>query len=197
MKEILAQDWDIITIQQASHLAIYYDQWEPSLKEYIGIIRSNCTNQNVTLAFKLAHAYWTKYNGSPYGVERYKALCEAVKRQVQEVGIDIIIPDGTAIQNARNTSLNTEHEFTRDGTHLCFGAGRYIAACTWFQILFAPFYNKCILGNPAVHTVTEEERQHPENKYDDNVDVTEENNLLCQKCAFYATLDLYNVTLVE
>ncbi|MFT0264306.1 DUF4886 domain-containing protein, partial [Bacteroides faecis] len=99
----------------------------------------------------------------------------------------------TTIQNARNTSLQTEHDITRDGSHLSYGVGRYLSACTWFQVLFSPFVNKSILGNTSIHVVTEEERTAGDNKYE-AVDVTEENRSLCQECAFLATLDMYNVT---
>lgn len=193
LKELLAQDWDIITIQQGSTLANEYDKWEPSLKEYMEILRRNCTNQNVCIGFQLIHAYWAGYGGAPVGIARYNEIVNSVKRLVQEVGIDLIIPTGTTIQNARNTSLQTEHDITRDGSHLSYGVGRYLSACTWFQVLFSPFVNKSILGNTSIHVVTEEERTAGDNKYE-AVDVTEENRSLCQECAFLATLDMYNVT---
>nr|DAU65838.1 MAG TPA: protein of unknown function (DUF4886) [Caudoviricetes sp.] len=193
LKELLAQDWDIIVIQQVSTLATKFDKWEPSLKEYMEILRRNCINQNMCIGFHLIHAYWTGYGDAPVGIARYNEIVNSVKRLVQEVGIDLIIPSGTAIQNARNTLLQTEYDITRDGSHLSYGVGRYLSACTWFQVLFAPFFNKSILGNTSIHIVTEEEKEAVDNKYG-AVDVTEENKSLCQECAFGATLDMYNVT---
>ena len=43
----------------------------------------------------------------------------------------MIIPAGTAIQNARTSFIGDN--FNRDGYHLTFGLGRYTAACTWLE----------------------------------------------------------------
>ena len=44
--------------------------------------------------------------------------------------IEILIPSGTAIQNARTSYLGDN--LNRDGTHLDYAIGRYIAALTFF-----------------------------------------------------------------
>src|SRR5690606_38332784 len=48
--------------------------------------------------------------------------------------IDIVVPAATAIQNARTSYIGDY--FDRDGYHLRFSLGRYVAACTWFEKLF-------------------------------------------------------------
>lgn len=194
LKQILSQDWDIIVLQQTSGDAIDYLTFNPSLRKLVGYIRENCTNQDVCIAWQLVWAYNSSYGNPPYGVDRYNAICKACKQMVMDNGIDVIIPTGTAIQNARNTSLNTEHDLTRDNTHLSYGVGRYVAACTWFCRLLTPIFNVPILGNSAVHTVTEDEKTA--STYETS-DVTAENNLLCQKCAFYANMNLFAVTDIE
>lgn len=194
LKQILSQEWDIIVLQQVSGDAIDYSTINPSLRKLIGYVRENCTNQKVCIAWQLAWAYNSSYGNPPYGINRYNAICKACKQMISDNGVDVIIPTGTAIQNARNTSLTTEHELTRDNTHLSYGVGRYVAACTWFCRLLTPIFNVPILGNSAVHTVTEDEKST--STYETS-DVTAENNLLCQKCAFYANVNLFNVTDIE
>lgn len=194
LKQILSQDWDIIVLQQVSGDAIDYSTFNPSLRKLIGYIRESCTNQNVCIAWQLVWAYYSTFGNPPYGVDRYNAICKACKQMIADNGIDVVIPTGTAIQNARNTSLNTDHELTRDGSHLSYGVGRYVAACTWFCRLLTPIFNVPILGNSAVHTVTEEEKSM--STYETS-DVTADNNLLCQKCAFYANINMFDVTTIE
>lgn len=194
LKQILSQEWDIIVLQQVSGDAIDYSTFNPSLRKLIGYIRENCTNQKVCIAWQLVWAYNSSFSNPPHGINRYNAICNVCKQMIMDNGIDVIIPTGTAIQNARNTSLNTEHELTRDNTHLSYGVGRYVAACTWFCRLLTPIFNVPILGNSAVHAVTEDEKST--STYETS-DVTEENSLLCQKCAFYANMNIFDVTDIE
>lgn len=194
LKQILSQEWDIIVLQQVSGDAIDYSTFNPSIRKLIGYIRENCTNQKVCIAWQLVWAYNSSYGNPPHGINRYNAICNVCKQMIMDNGIDVIIPTGTAIQNARNTSLNTEHELTRDNSHLSYGVGRYVAACTWFCRLLTPIFNVPILGNSAVHAVTEDEKST--STYETS-DVTEENSLLCQKCAFYANMNIFDVTDIE
>lgn len=183
LKELLAQNWDIITLQQVSTQSTDFKTFNPWLSKLLTYIEKDCPNPEVTLAWQMAWSYWTEYGTMPHGEMRYKMICEAVKEQIKENGIDIIIPIGTAMENARSTSLQTPHDLTRDGTHLCFGAGRYIAACTWYESLIAPVFGETILYNTATHVVTQKEKDA--SKYE-TVDVNETNSLLCQLCAIYA-----------
>lgn len=183
LKELLAQNWDIITLQQVSTQSTDFKTFNPWLSKLLTYIEKDCPNPEVTLAWQMAWSYWTGYGRIPYGEMRYKMICEAVKEQIKENGIDIIIPIGTALENARSTSLQTPHALTRDGTHLSFGAGRYIAACTWYESLIAPVFGETILYNTATHVVTQKEKDA--SKYE-TVDVNETNSLLCQLCAIYA-----------
>ena len=49
-------------------------------------------------------------------------------------GLDIISPTGTAIQNARACGLS-DGQLMRDGFHLSYGLGRYIASLTFIKVL--------------------------------------------------------------
>jgi hypothetical protein len=38
-------------------------------------------------------------------------------------------------------------EFTRDGYHMDYGAGRYAVACTWYETLIKPYTHISMFGN--------------------------------------------------
>lgn len=191
LREILRQPWDVVVLQQFSGDAVDYSTFNPALKQMIRYIRTDCPNQRVALAWQTAWSYWSGYGPEPRGEERWRQICRTTQEMVTRDGIDIIVPVGTAIQNARHTSLQTPYDLTRDGTHLAFGTGCYVAACTWFQALMAPVFNVSILGNKQLHSISEKEKA--ESRYPTQA-VTAENRELCQRCAYYATLDFYNVT---
>lgn len=194
LKQIFSQDWDIVVLNQLSNLAINYGSLNPHLKNLRSFIRQDCTNQKVCIAWQSVWSYYKDYTDNPKGIIGWSDLCSVTKEQINKDGIDIIIPTGTAIQNARGSSLNTVHDITRDGHHLVFGIGRYIAACTWFQTLFSPIFNVNIIGNASTHTVTQGEKDLSTYEW---ADVTNDNKLLCQKAAFMATMDMYNLTYLQ
>ena len=38
-------------------------------------------------------------------------------------------------------------DFTRDGYHMDYGAGRYAAACVWYETLIKPYTHISMVGN--------------------------------------------------
>lgn len=80
----------------------------------------------------------------------WAAYIDATKELVEDTGIQIVIPSGTAVVNARATSVNSPdaYDLTRDGYHMSNGVGRYLAACAVYQKLIAPLNGKSVLGNP-------------------------------------------------
>ena len=80
----------------------------------------------------------------------FNQYVQAAKEIAEKTPVKNVIPAGTAIMNLRASALNTPEmqEFTRDGYHMSKGAGRYAAACTWFEYLLEPAYGISVLGNP-------------------------------------------------
>lgn len=76
-----------------------------------------------------------------------------MKKAVKANKIKIVIPSGTAIQNAR-TSFIGDH-LNRDGYHLDVKIGRYTAACTWFERIF----KHSVVGNPYAPEGLDEARK--------------------------------------
>ena len=174
-------EWDIITFQEISSRSCDPSLFEPYLTALIAGVRKSCPNKKVVIGWNLIWRYALGFSSSgPQGQARWAALCEVAKKKIiSDNGIDFIIPSGTAIENARNTSLNDADELTRDGTHLS-DIGRYIVACTWWEAIMAPMFNNTVLGNSAtLDGMTETQRS------------------LAQQCAFNAVMDMWNLTEIE
>ena len=130
---------------------------------------------------------------SHYCPLRWQNISDVAKLTL-DYDVDMIIPTGTAIQNARGTTLNTPHGLLRDEKHLAFGAGRYVAACTWFEAIISPVFGVSVVGTPAIHAITESEQSR---SIYETAPVTLENRILCQQCAAAAVANPSQITIVE
>lgn len=190
LKELLEQDWDVVTVQQVSTLSQKPNSLSPYLSYLVNQIRKHCPNKDVVIAWQQVWSKWYEDTGMEKSLQDWENI-NSVVRITPGYGVDMIIPTGTAIQNARATELNTPHGLTRDGGHLAYGVGRYVAACTWFEALLAPVFGVSVVGNTAVHAITEAEQ---ENSVYEAVSVTDENRTLCQQCAAAAVNSPFEVT---
>jgi hypothetical protein len=188
LNELLAQDWDVVTVQQLSDLSQKPESLDPSLSYLIGQIRKLCPNKNVVIAWQQVWSYWDGDLDKSIG--NWQNISEVAKLTFN-YGIDMIIPTGTAIQNARGSSLNTPYGLLRDSKHLAYGVGRYVAACTWFEALIAPVYDVSVVGNTAVHAITETEQA---NSTYETAPVTDLNRTLCQQCAAFAVANPFEIS---
>lgn len=145
---ITNDEWDYITFQQVSTHSGIYDSYFPALENLLGYVKTKAINPNVKYAM---HQTWAYPNANPphtsfvnYGndqMKMYSAIVDAVWRAAEKVGIDIVIPSGTAIQNGRTSTLGDT--FNRDASHLSTSIGRYTAACTWYET----FTGNSVVGN--------------------------------------------------
>lgn len=194
---ILNQNWDIVVLQQYSGYASNYSTYSPYIERLAKAIHQNSTNPNILLAWNLIHSYSSDYCakvGISSPEQYWMGIANAASMVMDKNKFDLLIPTGTAIQNARNSTLNTEHELTRDGSHLCYGIGRYVAACTWAEALFAPVFDFNIIGN---NSIIDQQFQSGLSYLDSWVPVTESNKELCQLCAYYACQNPYKITYHE
>jgi len=138
------EDWDIITVQQASHdsgQSWTYDK----LGQLVAWVHEQCPGAKILFHETWAYSKDSNHPGFPrYDCDQakmYNAIMTTVKAETKENGIKKVIPSGTAIQNARTTSLGDN--LTRDGFHLDYRIGRYIAAATWYESITG----KSVIGN--------------------------------------------------
>lgn len=136
---LLDEPWDYVSLQQASTFSGLFDTYRqplPALHHYIDSITNGSVrylwHQTWAYAGNSTHKGFVNYDNDQQTM--YRAIMEASAQVGTLIPLDVLVPSGTAIQNAR-TSFIGDH-LTRDGYHLDLHIGRFIAACTWFESLF-------------------------------------------------------------
>ena len=133
------EPWDYITVQQVSQNSGLYDTYYPFMPSLLQYLRTHATNPGVRFAIHQVWAYACDSNHSGFAnydnnqSRMYREIVKTVNRVARKEHIPIVIPSGTAIQTGRNLMGD---RMTRDGFHLDYGLGRYIAACTWYETFF-------------------------------------------------------------
>jgi hypothetical protein len=152
---IIDEDWDIITFQQGSEQSGLYETYQPYLNNLITYVSGLATNANVKYAFHMTWAYASTSNHTGYDkynndqLTMYNGIVDATLKAMQETNISILIPNGTAVQNARTNSYlkAVGTEISRDGYHMDLGIGRYIVGLGYFQALLGGVYHKDVLAD--------------------------------------------------
>ena len=124
-------DWDYIIFQQVSTSSYNADSYD-DLNALISIVEE--INPTAKLGW---HMTWSdKFTSSEDTM--YNGIVNAVQSKiVTNDKIDVIIPTGTTIQNARTTTVFDPVELMRNANnkHLNYGLGRYAAALTVVKAL--------------------------------------------------------------
>ena len=136
LERVLAEeDWDFVSVQQASPFSGQPESYAllPELVEYV---RARVPEDAVIMFHQTwayspdsTHRQFYRYDNNQ--MKMYNAIVAMVMQEVPKSGIELIIPAGTAIQNARTSHLG--NDLTSDGYHLSRPHGRYIASCTWLE----------------------------------------------------------------
>ena len=136
-KALKDEEWDIVTVQQASGSSGVESTYSP-LKNILEYLIENEPNADIYWHHTWAYQQNSTHSSFPtYGSDQtkmydmiLKALNSKVKTQESIVGI---IPSGTAVQNLRSSYIGDT--ITRDGYHMSYDYGRYTVALTWFAYL--------------------------------------------------------------
>lgn len=130
------EEWDVVTVQQASHFSGKPESYA-KLGEMVSWIRANAPGARIlfqqTWAYSPDSNHWAFHMYGSDQQKMYEAIVSAVRQECPKAGIDGIIPSGTAIQIAR--SMSGDPDYTRDGFHMDLGKGRYTIACAWYETL--------------------------------------------------------------
>jgi hypothetical protein len=133
------KDWDFITLQQSSVQSGKVDSYGEALTNLITYVKNTATNPDTQLVWNMTWAYADTYenmqkNGYTNQISMYNLIVNAVQKKIAtNANFVAVSPTGTAVQNARTSSLGDT--LNRDGTHLTKDVGRYIAAMTMFCTL--------------------------------------------------------------
>ncbi|HBA49459.1 MAG TPA: hypothetical protein DCZ91_17020 [Lachnospiraceae bacterium] len=129
---LTARNWDIVTLQQASHESYREETYQPYLNVLAAFIRDYCPKARLFL-----QQTWVYESGSErirqHGFETYDEMFGKVMgcydRAAEETGADGIIPSGLAFQYALEKGIGRIH---RDTFHASFGVGRFLLALVWY-----------------------------------------------------------------
>ncbi|MBQ8741521.1 MAG: DUF4886 domain-containing protein [Clostridia bacterium] len=127
-------DWDIIALQQSSGGSGNSGSFA-NLDNIISYVSEKCPNAKLLWNMTWAYPNGSKYLDS-YGDTNtmYNSIIscanDIIAPKVKAGALHSIVPVGTAVMNARTSSL--ESTVHRDESHLSEDFGRYIAALTWF-----------------------------------------------------------------
>ncbi|MBQ3227546.1 MAG: DUF4886 domain-containing protein [Clostridia bacterium] len=136
-KGLADEEWDIVTVQQASGSSGVETSYAP-LSKILDFIAENEPNADVYWHLTWAYQGNSTHSSFPtYGKDQmkmYNAILKALNSKVKvQESIVGIIPSGTAVQNLRSSYIGDT--ITRDGYHMSYDYGRYTVALTWFAYL--------------------------------------------------------------
>ena len=132
--------WDIVTLQQSSGVSGVENTYVKSQLQIIAnVVKKNVPNENVRMAWHMTWAYQQTSTHSEFvnyannQKKMYTSIVSAVKNRITvNDNFPMIIPSGTAIQNARTSYIGDA--LTRDGYHLN-DLGRFISGYMWYFTL--------------------------------------------------------------
>ncbi|MBQ0104817.1 MAG: DUF4886 domain-containing protein, partial [Armatimonadetes bacterium] len=194
---LLNEKWDIIILQQVSEQSQRYDTYQPYLNDLIAYIFETI-DYNAKLAWHLTPSYGhTGYEG----IEMYERISLASQKVLADTPIEMVFPNGTAIQNARGTylkDLGDMKHLSGDNLHMQDGLPRQIEAYTSILTILntmgmgykSIFGNKTICDEKWVEGKTTWTPKPP-------VGSTPENLLIAQKCAIAAFKHPFEITEIK
>lgn len=132
---IVSDNWDYITLQQASHDSAHFERYTPYIEALAAFVRKYCPHAKL-----LIHQTWAYETGSvklanqnfATDAEMFAAIEESYNKAAELIYADGIIPAGKTMLRAAQTGIDQIH---RDTFHASLGAGRYLLALCWFKYL--------------------------------------------------------------
>jgi hypothetical protein len=170
-----------------------YDTYQPYLDNLISYVSERI--HNIKIGWLLTHAWADGYSGlSSRGIssdEMAELIRTAAESAINNTGIDILMPYGTAIQLARGNEtlahIGTAGEMSYDGVHLQEGIGCLIASYSVAKVIAellsakAGIHGSALEPNASFLSTYAIPEQHGS-----CVGITNENRLLGQKYAIIA-----------
>ncbi len=136
-------EWDVITLQQASTYSQKFDTYTPYAENIAKYVREKCSGAKIW--FHETWAYENDYfaEGKREDIKSQRRMYEnilAAAKQVSEVINAPLIRSNVAIQAVRENVPEFNYakggiSLNRDGYHLSYDYGRFIAAYTWLYEL--------------------------------------------------------------
>ena len=137
------EDWDVITVQQASHYSGMPQTYVPYITELVAYVREKCPNAKIYFHQTWAYEIDSEHGDFPYynrdQKEMYRRICDCAEMASRVIDAPIL-PSGPVVQYLRENAPEFDYKngalsLNRDGFHLSWDYGRYAAAATWLKVL--------------------------------------------------------------
>ena len=133
---LLSRDWDVITLQQASHFSFRKESYVPYIFALADYVRECAPKAKL-----LIHQTWAYEDGSTRLAEvagydtaahMFADIQSAYAQISAEIDADGIIPSGHLFRNMLENGIPKIH---RDTFHASKGLGRYALGLLWYRML--------------------------------------------------------------
>ncbi|HBT64070.1 MAG TPA: DUF4886 domain-containing protein [Ruminococcaceae bacterium] len=159
LETIKSEEWDYITLQQASYASGQFETYEPYLTRLSAFVKENAPQAEQLIHQTWAYEIDSDHGGfASYGNDQktmFKCLKDAYGRAAELLHARTI-PCGEAVQLARSTALfdyaNGGKPLNRDGFHASIPHGRYLLGIVWYETL---------IGKPLVGTYRPDDHCNP------------------------------------
>lgn len=178
IREALQSDeWDVVTVQQASWHSVNYDSYQPYLNALVEYIKFHAPKAKIMI-----HKTWSYRQGCEYlkkmgcddQIEMYNALSKAYEKASAELGGLEVLASGEVMQALLKAGIPDVHS---DDIH-ANALGEYAMGLVWYKKLTG----NSPIGNSFRDFCYESFADEAKAKRIKEI-MTEENIVLAQKCA--------------
>ena len=133
---LLNRNWDVVTVQQASHMSTDYETYQPYIEKLVEYIKMCAPKAKIAI-----HQTWAYEQGSPrlcekmgykHHTEMYEDIKKAYKQAFEDTKANMMIPSGELFQQLLKNGIPMVH---RDTFHASYGLGRYALGLLWYSVL--------------------------------------------------------------
>ncbi len=133
---LLSGHWDVVTLQQVSHLSPSFDSFEPYMSELVKYVRRYAPDAKIIIHQTWAYEYGSKRLCEELKYERasdmLRDIVSSYDRAAAEICADGIIPSGELLYKLSQSGIEKVH---RDTFHASLGVGRYALSLLWIRML--------------------------------------------------------------
>ena len=133
---LLSRSWDIITLQQVSNEAPFYETYQPYLDSIAEYVRSRVPKARLALQQTWAYEENSYRLNTELGYrhhqDMFRDLETAYSDAARAISADFIIPSGALFQSLIENGIQNVH---RDTFHADLGIGRYALGLLWYSAI--------------------------------------------------------------
>lgn len=197
-----SQSWDMIILQQGSTSSWDWSTYQPYLNKLVNLIYGKI-NYPVKFGWMLTQSR-PKVGDHIYTDEEilshFNSIAKNSQRVMNETLCEFIFPVGTAVQNARTTSLNNLGDYGKlcssDGGHLQEGLPCQLASyvCVLTILSLCGYGNKSVYGDPIRVNANWVSGKNIPGPNGNPTGSTDANCAIAQKCVIMAMKNPYVIT---